>query len=71
MTTQELTDYAEKEIARLGLGDSETNCHGVVAYAENGGCRLSDGVGLNVTCTTTDEIDAELEEMATWYAESK
>lgn len=70
-TTLELVAYADSEIRRLGLGDSPTNCHGVAAYdAGEGAVRLSDGVGLNVTCRTTDEIDAELEEMAEWYAEN-
>jgi hypothetical protein len=67
----ELLAYAESEIARLSLGDSETNCHGVVAQDYDGGVRLSDGIGLNVVCRTTEEIDDELEVMAEWYAESK
>lgn len=67
-----LTTYAESEITRLGLGDSPTNCHGVAAYeTEAGAVRLSDGVGLNVVCHTTDDVDAELEAMAEFYAESK
>jgi len=70
MTAAELVTYAEAEIARLGLGDSATNCHGVAAYeAGPNACRLSDGVGLDVTVTDTDEIDTELEEMAAYYAE--
>lgn len=73
MTTNELLSHANAEIARLKLGDSPTNCHGVVAYDDAGdsAIRLSDGTGLNVVCRTTDEIDAELSEMADWYAESK
>lgn len=62
-----LLEYANKEIVRLKLEDSETNCHGVVASIENDGIRLSDGVGLNVICHTKDEIDSELEEMADFY----
>lgn len=63
--------YAEAEIERLGLGDSETNCHGVVATLEEGGVRLGDGVGLDVLCTTKRQADAELKAMADWYAESE
>ncbi len=71
-TTTELLAYADAEIKRLGLGDSPTNCHGVAAYddAGEGAVRLSDGVELDVTCRTTDEIDTELAEMAAWYAET-
>lgn len=73
MTATETTllGYAESEIARLGLGDSETNCHGVAAYETTGGVRLSDGVGLDVTVSTRDEVDTELSAMADWYAEAK
>lgn len=65
----ELTTYAEAEIVRLGLGDGKTNCHGVAAYYVEGGVRLSDGVGLNVVCRTRDDVDTELEEMTTFYAQ--
>lgn len=67
----ELLAYAESEIKRLKMGDSPTNCHGVVAYEVDGGVRLSDGVGLDVVCVNKDAIDTELEEMANFYAESK
>jgi len=67
----DLLTYAESEIARLGLGDSATNCHGVAAYGTDAGVRLSDGVGLDVTVSTTDEVDTELGAMAEWYAEAK
>lgn len=66
-----LLAYAESEIKRLKLGDSPTNCHGVAAYAVDGGVRLSDGVGLDVVCADKDAIDTELEEMASFYAESE
>lgn len=70
--TNGLLAYAESKITELGLGDSETNCHGVSAYEYDGDAvRLSDGVGLNVVCRTEDDVDTELEEMAAWYAESK
>lgn len=68
MSTNNLLAYAESEIARLGLGDTETNCHGVAAYGHADGVRLSDGVGMEVVCRTTAEVDAELEAMADWYA---
>lgn len=72
MTATELFTYAESEIARLGLGDSETNCHGVAAQITTDGLvRLSDGVGLSVVCRNRDDVDTELEVMAEWYAESK
>jgi hypothetical protein len=71
MMMTELLAYAESEIARLKLGDSPTNCHGVAACEHDGGVRLSDGVGLNVVCRAADEVDTELEEMAAWYAEAK
>lgn len=73
MTASELLTYAESEIKRLNLGDTPTNCHGVAAYEVEGetAVRLSDGVGLNVNCRTTDDIDTELEEMVAFYAESE
>ena len=86
MTATDLRAYAETEIARLGLGDSDANCHGVAVYdadedqldedqlADLGDAAavvLSDGIGLHAVCRTTDEIDAELETVAEWYAESK
>ena len=73
MTTIKLKAHAEKEIKRLKLGDSPTNCHGVVAYddAGDGAIRLSDGTGLNEVCRTIKEIDGHLGAMADWYAESK
>lgn len=74
MATTNLLSYAETEIERLGLGDSPTNCHGVAAYEVEGDAaavRLSDGTGLNVVCRTTDDVDAELEAMAEWYAEAE
>lgn len=69
--TVNLLAYAESEIRRLKLGDSPTNCHGVAAYAVDGGVRLSDGVGLDVVCADTGAVDTELGTMAEWYAESK
>lgn len=69
-TAANLLTYASAEIARLGLGDSPTNCHGVAALEAAGGVRLSDGVGLDVVCSTTEEIDRELAAMAEWYAEA-
>ena len=71
MNATELKAYAESEIARLGLGDTPTNCHGVAAYDHADGVRLSDGTGLDVVCRTADDVDAELEAVAEWYAESK
>jgi hypothetical protein len=73
MNAEKLQAYATAEIARLGLEDTETNCHGIVAVVDDGeseSVRLSDGVGLFVVCTTTEEIDAELAEMADFYAEA-
>lgn len=70
MTLEQLHAYAEQEIERMALGDSETNCHGVVAHIASDGVRLSDGVGLDVTVTTQAEIDSELAAMAAWYAEA-
>lgn len=67
----ELKAYAESKIAELGLADSPTNCHGVVAQDADGGVRLTDGVGLDAVCRTEAEVDAELEAMAAWYAESE
>lgn len=71
MRATELLSYAEAEIKRLSLGDTAANCHGVAAYEHESGVRLSDGAGLNVVCRTSDEVDSELEAMATWFAESK
>ena len=74
MTTNELIAYAEAEIGRLGLGDSPTNCHGVIALpveGDDGAIRLTDGVGLNAVVRTTDDIDTELEAMAGWYDEAE
>lgn len=72
MTAASLLTYAESEIKRLKLGDTPTNCHGVVALETDAGAvRLSDGVGLNVICRSIDDVDTELKEMASFYAESK
>ncbi len=70
MTQSELLAYAEAEIERLGLADSPTNCHGVVAHTNRSGVRLSDGVGLDVTVYDRAGVDIELGEMAKWHAES-
>lgn len=65
MTTTELLEYATKEIARLGLGDTPTNCHGIVAQiTTDDGVRLVDGVGLNVECYGVEKINAVLQQMA-------
>lgn len=61
-----LVDYAEAQIAALRLGDTPTNCNGVVAHPVEGGSdavRLSDGVGLDVVCRTKEEVDRELSEV--------
>lgn len=65
--------YAQRRIVELGLGDSPTNCHGVVAeiYPETLHVRLTDGVGLDVLCQTEEHVEAELIAMARWYAESR
>ena len=69
MNPNKLHSYAESEIKRLGLGDSPTNCHGVVAHLEGDRVRLSDGVGLNELVSTRDQVDRELAAVAEWYAE--
>lgn len=70
MTIEQLLAYAESEITRLGLGDSPENCHGVAAYLESDGVRLSDGVGLDENVASREEVDSVLSEMEEWYAES-
>lgn len=63
-----LLDYAREEIARLGLGDTPSNCHGLVANpAEDGGkaVRISDGVGFDEVCETQAEVDEVLEDFIT------
>jgi uncharacterized membrane protein len=69
MNYNELLNYCQNEIKRLKLGDSPTNCHGVAAYLEIDGVRLSDGVGLDVIVQTAEDADSELEAMSEWYAE--
>jgi hypothetical protein len=69
--TATLTTYAEQRIEALGLGDSPTNCSGVVAQDHPEGVRLLDGGGFDVVCRSEADVDRELQPIADWYAESE
>lgn len=66
-----LVKYAEQKIAELGLGDGGSLGTEFVCVYDDAGpgkVRISDGHGEAV-CSSTDEIDSELQEWCDWIAE--